>query len=115
MLGDTFTLVHNSGTKLLKLVNQDNHSAEYLLREALSMFEARVYHTTVKKTGYRRHGVELKETVFATATDIEFERLSYLVTQSKPSDSNYDLPDSLADWLLVTANANLIAVIGGES
>jgi phage tail sheath gpL-like len=115
MLGDTITLVHNAGSKVLVKVNQDNYSAEYLLRESLTMFKAKVYHSTVKSNGHRRHGIELRETTFAAGEVPEFERLTYLITQSKESDANYDLTDSLADFLLVSSNANLIKIIGDQS
>lgn len=73
MLGDTLTITlgGSGGTaKVLPKINQDGYSAEYLLRETLQSFSAKVSHGS-GSIGRDRHYVEFKQTVFATANEDE--------------------------------------------
>jgi len=95
MLGDTLTVTlgGSGGTaKVLNKINQDGYASEYLLREALQEFTAKVKHS---KNGARdRHYVEFKQTIFAVAdTSDEVVRTVSTVVLAAPSDTNADVTD----------------------
>ena len=120
MLGDTLTFTVNSVAKVLKKINQDSYSSEYLLRETTQEFRAKVRHSLEKNlTTSRqmdRHNVELTQTMFADGVTYltPLTRQVYVVIRNTPGDSattvDY-LSDALADWV----KTNAPAVVGWES
>lgn len=124
MLSENFTLPQDLGSgATLKVepprVNQDAYSSEYLILGTLSRHRIRVRHSIVKATSvrpaYDRHNVEVVETVYATATEAEFDRKVYFVIENLPSDAdNVDLNiHGLATWL--QTGTNMAQLIGWES
>lgn len=114
MLGDTLTItLPVGGAKVLNKVDGgNNYASEYLLKDTLSEFRAKVRHSKTS-AGKDRHNIELVETVYATATEVEFTRKVYIVWENEPADVDYDNIDGLADYL--TVGANLAALMGWES
>jgi len=122
MFGDSITinLGGAGGTaRVLKKINQDNYSAEYLHRNSTDEVRMKVRHTTeTSKNGKApldRHNVVLSQTVFATLVDEELFREFYFVFRATPGDTEadvVDLAEGLAEWQV---SANLIALLGWES
>lgn len=120
MLGDTITFTINAVAKVLKKINQDGYSSEYLLREATQEFRCKIRHSVEKNlTTSRtmdRHNVELTQTMFADGVTYltPLTRQVYTVFRNTPGDSatvvDY-LSDGLADWV----KTNCPLVIGWES
>lgn len=117
MLGSTFVLGLASGSKTLPLINQDNFSATYQLRESLTSYAVNVRHSTVSRAGvmYDRHNVEVNITTFATSTVPESYHKAYLVIELLPGDVNVEPFDALADWAIATSDANITKLYNWES
>lgn len=119
MLGDTFVLPHSGGDITLNKINQDGYSAEYLFRNATHQVVVKVRHTKTKATtsrpSYDRHNVEVVETVFLAGEVAEYQRKAYFVMEQLPTDVDVEYMDALADWAILTVNANLDALMGWES
>lgn len=111
MFGDSIALTVDTVAKTMNKINQDNYSAEYLLRETLVEYRLRVRHTkTNPKNGvtYDRHNVEFVVTTFATDTVAEFTRKSYFVIEQLPSDQDDGTMQALADWVDATSLGKLL-------
>jgi hypothetical protein len=118
MLGTTFVLGLAAGSKTLPLINQSkDYQAEYYLRESLASYRVSVRHSNVTKAGviYDRHNIEVLITVFAAGAVPEFTRKSYVVVERLPGDTYTDDADALSDWLIASANANLVKLLNWES
>jgi ADP-ribose pyrophosphatase YjhB (NUDIX family) len=113
--GDTITI----GAKELNLINQDNYSSEYLLRDVLEETRLKIRHTNVKATtefaAMTRHNVELRVLVYATVDDPAYYRLDYFVVQRLPNSADVVDTDALADWQILTTNVNLYRLLNWES
>lgn len=108
-LGDTITLTINSVSKeLVKINGPVNYSSEYLLKETLHEFRARVRHSKVGgKNGalvYDRHNVELIQTIYATDTEPEYYRKMYFVVEVLPSDDDTTIGNAVASFAIATSN-----------
>jgi len=110
MFGDTVGLTINSVSETLTKINQDGYSSEYLERDSTSELRFKIRHSkvTVKGKSYDRHNVEIIETVFATATEDEFQRKAYFVFETLPKDGNADLMEALGTFADATNLAKLI-------
>lgn len=120
MLGNTLTLPQVGGDKVLIKINQDGYSSEYLLRETLGEYRARIRHTKVGPTTQRpyeadRHNFEVVHKVFEAGEVAEYERKFYFVMESKPGDTATNLADAVADLMILTSNAFLVSLNGWES
>jgi hypothetical protein len=119
MLGDTFVLPQVGGDITLKKINQDSYSSEYLFRDATTQYRARIRHTKTNPTSvrpaYDRHNVEVVQTVFAAGDVPEYERKFYFVLELKPGDTSVALADAVADKVIASSNALLVALVGWES
>jgi len=119
MLGDTFVLPQVGGDITLKKINQDGYSSEYLFRDATTQYRVRVRHTKTNATSvrpsYDRHNVEVVQTIFAAGDVAEYERKFYFVFEHKPGDTSVALGDAVADKVIASANALLVALVGWES
>lgn len=119
MFGNTLVLPHADGNITLVKVNQDQYSSEYLYRSATQQVTAKIRHTTTKakadSPAKDRHNVEVVQTVFATVDTAQIERKTYVVIEQEARDTDVKLVDSLADWLIATANANVTSLLGWES
>lgn len=116
--GNTFVLPLVSGSKTLIKINAgDAYAGEYYLRETLVSYRAKIRHSTVTRGGlaYDRHNVEITCTVFATLSTPEFVRKVYVVFENLASDAFTEHVDALADWMIVSSNANLASLVGWES
>jgi hypothetical protein len=119
MLGDTLTITVNAVAKVMKKINQDAYSAEYLLREATQEFRTKVRHSTEKTLiagqNMDRHNVEFTQTIYPSVTyPTGYVRQVYTVLRNPKSDSATEvdyLSDGLADW--VKTNGPLL--VGWES
>lgn len=121
MLGDTLTLPHADGNIVCSKINQDAYSSEYLNRSALIETKVKVRHSHVKANAQAgtpakdRHNVEVTQTIFATAEVAEYQRKFYIVMEQLASDTDVKLADSLCDWLIASADAKLVSLLGWES
>jgi hypothetical protein len=117
MLGSSFVLGLASGSKTLPLINSDQYSAEYYLRESAVSYRVRVRHSNAVRDGvtYDRHNVEAVKTTFATSTTPEIKHTAYFVLELTPSDTTVEVMDALADWAIASTNANLVKLLGWES
>lgn len=119
MLGNTLVLPLSTGNVTLLKINQDSYSSEYLYKGTLSEYRTKIRHSkttsTATKPSNDRHNIEVTEVTYATGTAAEFERKVYLVVEQPPSDSSIVNQDGLCDWLIATANVNLISLMNWES
>jgi len=119
MLGDTFVLPQVGGDITLKKINQDGYSSEYFFRDATSEYRVRIRHTktnaTAVRPAYDRHNLEVVQKVYAAGDVAEFERKFYFVHELKPGDTSVALADAVADKVILSANALIVAMIGWES
>jgi hypothetical protein len=113
--GTTLTI----GAKVLNLINQDNYSSEYLLKDTLLETRVKIRHTKVKATtdwpAMERHNFELRVTVYATETVPQYYRLDYFVMQRVLNDVDVVDSDAIADWAIDTSNVNLGKLLDWES
>jgi len=120
MLGNTLTLPQAGGDKVLIKINQDGYSSEYLLRETLGEYRARIRHTKVGANAQHdyvadRHNFEVVQTIFAAGDVPEYERKFYFVIETKPGDVATALADAVADLMILSTNAFLVSLNGWES
>lgn len=119
MFGNTFVLPHADGNVTCVKVNQDSYASEYLYKGTLSEYRIRIRHTKTTASASKpvkdRHNVEVVQTVYAVDEVPEFERKVYIVLETLPSDSDVKNVDALADWLIATANSNVVSLHGWES
>jgi aminoglycoside phosphotransferase (APT) family kinase protein len=120
MLGDTIVLPQAGGDITCKKINQDGYSSEYLFRDTTSQYRVRIRHTKTNKTTarpveYDRHNFEVVQTVFAAGDVAEYERKFYFVHEHKPGDTSVALADAVADKVILSSNALLVALLGWES
>jgi hypothetical protein len=120
MLGNTLTLPQAGGDKVLIKINQDQYSSEYLLRETLGEYRARIRHTKVGPTATRpyeadRHNFEVVHVIFEAGEVAQYERKFYFVIETKPGDVATALADAVADLMILTSNAFLVSLNGWES
>jgi hypothetical protein len=120
MLGNTLTIPQAGGDKVLIKINQDGYSSEYLLRETLGEYRAKIRHTKVGQTTQRpyeadRHNFEVVQKIFAAGDVAEYERKFYFVIETKPGDVATALADAVADLMILSTNAFLVSLNGWES
>lgn len=121
MFGNTLTLPHADGNRVLVKIDQSKpYESEYLLRDSTKETTMRIRHTDSrpKYNGLvlvERHNVEIFERIFAVGETPQKCRKWYIVGEQEPGDTDVKLVDSLADWLIATANANVISLLGKES
>lgn len=120
MLGNTLTIPQAGGDKVLIKINQDGYSSEYLLRETLGEYRAKIRHTKVGSTSQRpyeadRHNFEVVQKIFAAGDVPEYERKFYFVIETKPGDVATALADAVADLMILSTNAFLVSLNGWES
>lgn len=120
MLGNTLTLPQAGGDKVLIKINQDQYSSEYLLRETLGEYRAKIRHNTVGPNSSHdyeadKHNFEVVHTIFAAGDVPQYERKFYFVIETKPGDVATNLADAVADLMILTANAFLVSLNGWES
>lgn len=119
MLGDTLTITHNSVSKVLSKINQDNFSTIYQLRSATEEFRCQVRHTVESaKQGavpFDRHNIEFTHTTYATATVPAIVNVASFVIRTRAgTDPGAPLLDAkaLVGWL---SDANVTKLIAWES
>lgn len=120
MLGNTLTLPLAGGDKVLVKISEQNYSSEYLLRNTLDEYRARIRHTKVGPTTQRpyeadRHNFEVVHTTFQAGDVPQYERKFYFVIETKPGDTATVLADGVADLMIATSNAFLVSLNGWES
>lgn len=80
MYGDTITVTINSIAKAMSKINQDSYSSEYFLKESLGEFRLRIRHSKDRvSAGSKprdRHSVTLTETIYATSTVPQYDRVT---------------------------------------
>lgn len=119
MLGNTLVLPQVGGDITLTKINQDQYASEYLFRDSLVQYRARIRHTTVPPKGSTpakdRHNFEVVKTTFATDTVPESEQKAYFVLEQEPKNTSVALFDAMCDLSIATSNAFLISLIKWES
>jgi len=120
MLGNTLVLPHADGNVTCVKIDQSKpYESEYLFRTALKETTVRIRHSKTKATplrvSYDRHNMEVQERIFAAGEIPEYTRKAYVVIEVLPSDADVKITDALADWLIATANSNLVSLLGWES
>jgi hypothetical protein len=109
-IADPLPIIINGATKNLNKINQDSYGSEYLLRETLQEIRAKVRHSTQVKDGinYDRHNFDVTITIYATSTVPQYEEQCYIVIRRKPSQTDVDLPDAVADLLILNTDNFLL-------
>jgi hypothetical protein len=120
MLGNTLTLPQVGGDKVLLKINQDQYSSEYFLQGTLDEYRARIRHTKVGPTATRpytanRHNFEVVQTIYEAAGVAQYERKFYFVLETKPGDIVINLPDAVADLMILSTNSFLTSLNNWES
>lgn len=119
MLGNTLVLPVTGGSITMVKINQDGYSSEYLFRDTVSQWQAKIRHTktnpTATKPAYDRHNFEVVQTVFAAGAVPEFQRKFYFVIEQLPADIDIKIADAAADLMIATSNAFLTSLMGWES
>lgn len=119
MLGDTFVLPQAGGDITLKKNKEQDYSSEYSFRDSTSRYVCKIRHTKVKATSikpeYDRHNLEVVQTVFAAGGVAEYERKFYFVYENLPSDTSVAMADAVADKVILSSNALLVAMLNWES
>lgn len=118
MITDPSSLPLASGAISLTRINQDANTSQWRFQNATHRYIMNARHSTVRDKKsllmFDRHNVEVRKTTFATATDVEFEELAYFVVQQRNSNVGTDLANALANWLVASANANLVKILNWE-
>lgn len=123
MLGNSVSITVNGIAKTMLLVNQDNYSGEYLLKEATEKWQLRVSHSTQspdKASGvvYERHNVSFTHTTYAMpGVSPEVRRQISTTFVCKAGDETLALyiSNGLATWLTASSSAKTVSILGGES
>lgn len=119
MLGSTISLTINGNAKVLTLINQDGYASEYRLNETLSGFVLKVRHTKDRVSAgakeRHRHQVTLTETVYATSTIPQFDRVSQLTFVSAFDDPAANQGYNQVALQAWNNQANVVKLAGWES
>lgn len=117
MFADTTVLALSTGNVTLTKINQDNFGSVFRFNDATHEYKLTIRHSKANRGGvaYDRHNAELIETIYATSTVPEYKRTMYFVIEQLPSDPSIVNADGIADWLIVTSNANLNKLMNYES
>lgn len=109
----TITVPVNAVNKVLKRINQDEHSSEYHLKEATQSFTLLIRHSKSKATPSKPsvdfHNMELVQRVFPTPTAPEIVRRSFITVAMDYFDSNSEvgyLSKALTDTLNAAGNTD---------
>jgi len=111
-ISDPLVITINGNAKSLNKINQDNYGSEFLLRESLIEYRAKVRHSKSKPDAsgvvYERHNCEVVATTFATDTVPETYEQFYIVMVRQASKTDVDLPDAVCDLLIASTDAFLL-------
>jgi hypothetical protein len=118
MLGDTITLTINAVAKILKKINQDSYSSEYLLREATGEFRVKIRHSKennlIRGEPMERHNVELTRVVYGVAPDDGYSVI-VSTTLRNPQRAEGVEVDQISDGLADFVKTNGVLLVGWES
>lgn len=118
-LADPLVLPFSGGSKSLNRINQDGYSSEYLLRESLVEYRAKVRHGTTKPDAsgqvYDRHNFEVIKKTFAAGDVPEFIEKFYFVSERLPAQSGTEIADGVADLMIASSNAFLVSLNSWQS
>lgn len=118
MIGNTITLNDGSERVLVK-INQDNYSSEFMLRDSLLQYVARIRHSRTKGTvaspQKERHNFEVVRTVFATDTTPQVVTKFYFVMEQESSDTNVALADAVCDLSIASSQQFLKDLLAWQS
>lgn len=118
MLGDTLTVTISGVAKVMPKIKDGTYDSEYLLRESLAEYRAKVRHSNASDSNdvvQDRHNVELSVKTFATATTPEYSEKVYFVLQANPGRSVAAVAAGLFNWAIASSNAQMIKLEGWES
>lgn len=117
MLGESINiLIGGTGgvAKTLTRINQDNYTAEYLCRESICEYRAKITHNKSKNGD--RHFMEIRQTIFAVApSTVDVVRTASVVICAKGSDDAtavVDLYEAINHYL---TGAIATRLVGWES
>lgn len=118
MFGDTISVTINAEAKVLKKINQDSYSSEYLLRETTGEYRMKVRHSKegklVRGESMERHNAELSYTLYGETPDDGYTIYvsTTLRNPQRAAAAQVDqISDGLADWV----KASGVALVGWES
>jgi len=118
MLGDTLSVTISGSAKVLPKIKDGTYDSEYLLRESLQEYRAKVRHSNAKDTNgvvQDRHNVEFTVKVFATSSTPEYIDKMYFVLQSNAGRSVAAIAAGVFNWAIASSNAQMIKLEGWES
>jgi hypothetical protein len=119
MIADPLVVTIAGAAKSLNKINQDSYGSEYLLRESLKEYRAKVRHSTTKADSfgqsYDRHNFELTIKTFATSTVPENVQTFYFVMHALPGNSDVELADAVADLMIASTDAFLKQLVAWQS
>jgi len=111
-VSDPLVITIAGNAKSLNKINQDSYGSEFLLRETLVEYRAKVRHSTTKAdangVAYDRHNFEVVVTTFAAGAVPEYHDKFYFVMERKASQTDVDMPDAVADLMIASTDAFLL-------
>lgn len=118
MLGDTITITVNAVAKALKKINQDNFSAEYLLKETTGEYRLKIRHSKekalIRGENMERHNVELSYTFYGVSPDDGYQTIVSTTLRNAERISGVEV-DQLSDGLADFVKAQGVLLVGWES
>jgi hypothetical protein len=118
-VSDPLVITIAGSAKSLNKINQDSFGSEFLLRESLAEYRAKIRHSTTKPDAngrtYDRHNFEVTITTFAAGAVPEYHRKFYFVDEVLPSATDVDMPDAVADLMIASTDAFLLKLLTWQS
>lgn len=121
MLGNTLTLPQVGGDIVLIKIKEQDYTSEFLKRNTLDEYTAKVIHKKLGSSNpsrvgeYERHSFEVVHRIFAVGDVPQYERKFYFVLEHKVGDVLTNLADAACDLAIATSDAFLVSLQSWES
>jgi hypothetical protein len=120
MFADTITFTINAVAKVLTRINQDGYSSEYLLRETLGEYRAKIRNSSYKASGAsvntNRHNLELVHTIYPVSpATVPTIRKTYVVFEDNAGDVLVDNAKTTLSVMAFLTEANITKMLNWES
>lgn len=118
-MADPLVLTVNAVAKSMNRINQDSYGSEFLYRGVTEEYRSKIRHSVVNPKGYNvpydRHNFEVVRTVWATDTVPQYYDKFYIVAERLPSNPDVHMPNAVADLLIASSDAFLVALMSWQS
>jgi hypothetical protein len=119
MIADPLVVTIAGAAKSLNKINQGDYGSEFLLRESLKEYRAKIRHSKTKPDvngqSYDRHNFELTVTTFATSSAPENVQTFYFVMHALPANSDVELADAVMDLMIASSDALMKQMVAWQS